>query len=304
MLRLFFQSIKLAFDAFSQYLQCSWWTRVYLVFDATPQKKSHGVRSGLLGGHSWRNTRPKTLFPNTSWSLCLTLRRLWAGAPSCMNQMSLSHISICFSNWWQNSIIKHLSVLDSSQRSFIEKKALWHTHCHRLLPTKKTFLFECFFQRQILLVNSLTRIVYSGYWQYHPLRMLPRQSLSICRKISHVAAKASYRRSFFYDNHLATIDASFAPFSPRSLCSIRWKVVADNPLSFRRMVDLGFSSITFCTISTFSCVLEVLFLPEFPLFLLRVVPCSLNFCNVLLTVFFVGEILSGKISSKLRRTIS
>ena len=47
-------------------------------------------------------------------------------------------------------------------------------------------------------------------------------------QISHIAAKVSYRRSFFYDNHLAPIDASFALCKPSvwlsSLLSSRWKV--------------------------------------------------------------------------------
>ena len=62
----------------------------YLVFDGTPHKKvaQCSVRSGLLGCHSWWNLRLKSLFPNTSWSLCLTLRPLWAEAPSCINQLS------------------------------------------------------------------------------------------------------------------------------------------------------------------------------------------------------------------------
>ena len=154
----------------------------YTWFLMWPHKKmSHGVRSGLLGGHSWQNPRPKNPISKHFMKLVSDIETS-VGWCTVLHEPNVpSHISICFWNWWQNSIIKH--VCTWFQSAFLNrKKALWHTHCHKLLSTKKAFQFECFFQRQILLVDSLTRSVYSGYWQYHPLQMLPRQSLSICLK--------------------------------------------------------------------------------------------------------------------------
>ena len=55
--------------------------------------------------------------------LLSNIEPLWAGAPSCINQMSrliFPHASRIY------FFIKHLSVIDSSQRSFIEKGPLTH----------------------------------------------------------------------------------------------------------------------------------------------------------------------------------
>ena len=87
LLRLFFLSIKLAFDAFSQYFQYSRWTRVYLVFDATPQKKKV-ARCEIRASWGPFLTKSKTLKPISKQFMKLVSNIETSGALSCLNQMS------------------------------------------------------------------------------------------------------------------------------------------------------------------------------------------------------------------------
>ena len=57
-----------------------------LALKVTPQKKSRGVGSGDLGGHSTARFNAITRFPNSSVKRWVTALLLWQGAPSCNHQ--------------------------------------------------------------------------------------------------------------------------------------------------------------------------------------------------------------------------
>ena len=119
----------------------------YTWFLMWPHKKmSHGVRSGLLGSHSWQNPRPKNPISKHFMKLVSYIETS-VGWCTVLHEPNVpSHISICFWNWWQNSIIKHVSVLDSSQRSLIEKRPYDTPIATNSCPQRKLFSSNAFFK--------------------------------------------------------------------------------------------------------------------------------------------------------------
>jgi hypothetical protein len=56
---------------------------VYLGFEVTPEKKSHGVKSGERGGHPMSPRKETTCPGNISLRIPSERRDVWAVAPSC-----------------------------------------------------------------------------------------------------------------------------------------------------------------------------------------------------------------------------
>ena len=58
------------------------------LFEIPHKKKSQGVKSGDLGGHSISRCKATTWLPKSSFRRSETLRALWQGAPSWNHQIS------------------------------------------------------------------------------------------------------------------------------------------------------------------------------------------------------------------------